>query len=127
MKPLWELELSNDLKERQLFVKKVKEAITTLEERLSDLDEWHGIDRALFIRQTQSDDTNISKIANEIIKNIDEYYAKHTHRKLIEHERSFLQFLKSKLDSFDVYNQQFSKFCNNCKELKRHCVCDVLS
>lgn len=126
-KPLWELELSTDIKERQFFVQKLKERIKQSEAMLAENDPWDGVDREVFIRLTKSEDQDIAKLAQEIVTNMEEYYASDPNARVIQQERSFLAMLKNKLDNFDVYNQQIKYVCGRCKETKLHCVCDELN
>lgn len=124
-KKLWELEVSTDIKERILFVKKIKERIAESEKMLANNDPWHGVDRDTFLRLScASEDEDIRKLAQEIIINMDEYRASDTDSGIIKHERNFLNMLKDKLLNYDVYNQQIKHICARCRETQRLCVCE---
>ena len=110
MKPLWELENSKDLIDRQNFVKRLKDMIAIKTSDVKNLEK-------------QLEDYKKTAFPDEELQ---EHYRdrEQEYKNQIANEYRFISFLRNKLENYDIYSQKSLYYCIRCKE--EDCVCGEL-
>lgn len=107
MKYIWELKFSDNILDRQEYVRRIKfEFIPKIQEKIKELEEMSYSEKPENIEQADWDIYLKSK------KEETDY--------LLNHEKNFLKKLKISLSDYDIYKQRIC--CGICNEVV--CVCE---
>lgn len=117
-----ELKNSNNLKDRKLYLDLVKDELKRSQQpyQLIELDKFT-------FQVIKYHHPEFSAQCDEIIILIDKINQTNQEDKYIENlNKKWIAWLKKELSTYDVYKQNFNNYCQTCKELKEHCLCELL-